>query len=80
LHGKQRNKRQRTDRCGDLLIIAAPCVLGTDGYREVIVQTDKSEGKDPIEKVAMVGTYLQKTKRQFDKTCNYMEYTGKEKK
>jgi hypothetical protein len=33
-NNREQNKRQRTDRCGDLLIQAALCVLGTDGYRQ----------------------------------------------
>jgi hypothetical protein len=42
--------------------------------------SDSSERRNPSEKVAMVGKYLQKNNNQCDKTCNYVESTGKEKK
>jgi hypothetical protein len=45
-----------------------------------INKSDSSKRRGPSEKVAMVGTYLQKNNSQCDKTCNYMESTGKEKK
>jgi hypothetical protein len=38
---------QRTDRCGDLLIQAAPCVLGTDGYRERLLN-ESTKGLDNL--------------------------------
>jgi hypothetical protein len=43
-------------------------------------KSDNSERIDPSEKVAMVGTYLQKNNSQWDKTCHYMESAGKEKR
>jgi hypothetical protein len=42
--------------------------------------SDNSERRDPSEKVAIVGTYLQKNNSQSDKICNYMEFIGKEKR
>jgi hypothetical protein len=39
---------------------------------------NSSERRDPSEKVVLVEIFLQKTNKQCDKTCNYMESTGKE--
>jgi hypothetical protein len=43
-------------------------------------KSDSSERRDPSEKVAMVGAYLQKNNSQCDKTCKYMKYAEKERK
>jgi hypothetical protein len=43
-------------------------------------KSGSSERRASLEKVAMVGTYFQKTNSQCDNSCNYMESTGKEKK